>query len=84
MQDVINTLTNQNQEILSELDEHVKAHEFVRKKLDRKSDVASLMNTFNKELVESKIALERGQSPLRHPRWIKFWLNTFWEKILIK
>ena len=36
MQDVINTLTNQNQEILSELDEHVKAHEFVRQKLDRK------------------------------------------------
>ena len=68
MQDVINTLTNQNQEILSELDEHVKAHEFVRQKLDRKQDVASLMNTFNKELVESKIALERGQSPLRHPR----------------
>ena len=36
MQDVINTLTNQNQEILGELDEHVKAHEFVRQKLDRK------------------------------------------------
>ena len=65
MQDVIDTLTNQNKEILSELDEHVKAHEFVRKKLDRKQDVASLMNTFNRELVESRVALERNQSPLR-------------------
>ena len=68
MQDVINTLTNQNLEILAELDEHVKAHEFVRQKLDRKQDVANLMNTFNKELVESKFSLERNQSPLRHPR----------------
>ena len=65
MQDVVNTLTKQNEEILAELDQHVKAHEFVREKLDRKQDVADLMNTFNRELVESKISLERGQSPLR-------------------
>ena len=40
-------------------------HEVVRTHLDRREEVSHLMNTFNKDLVESKQTLERYSSPLR-------------------
>ena len=65
MEALVNTLINQNKEILIELDTHVEAHEDVRSKLDRKSEVAGLMDTFNRELMGSKMELEKGRSPMR-------------------
>ena len=65
MEALVRTLINQNKEILIELDTHVEAHEDVRSKLDRKGEVAGLMDTFNRELMGSKLELERGRSPMR-------------------
>ena len=73
MHDLVQTLSKQNQEIIAELDTHVHAHEEVRSKLDRREEVASLMDTFNRDLMGSKLSLERdrahspysGHSPLR-------------------
>ena len=65
MEALVATLANQNREILAELDTHVEAHEDVRSKLDRKDDVASLMDTFNRDLMGSRLELERGRSPMR-------------------
>lgn len=65
MEALCNTLVNQNKEILIELDTHVEAHEDVRLKLDRKGEVAGLMDTFNRELMGSRLELERGRSPMR-------------------
>ena len=65
MEALVQTLINQNKEILIELDTHVEAHEDVRSKLDRKGEVAGLMDTFNRELMGSKLELERGRSPMR-------------------
>ena len=66
MQALVSTLESQNREILAELDQHVDAHEDVRARLDRKEEVASLMDTFNRDLMGSKLELDRGRSPMRN------------------
>ena len=63
----MDTLSKQNKAALQELESHVYTHEVVRTHLDRRQEVNHLMNTFNKDLVESKLTLERYQSPLRQP-----------------
>jgi len=47
------------------MESHTYAHEVVRTHLDRKEGVMHLMNTFNRDLIESKMTLERYVSPLR-------------------
>lgn len=66
MESLVETLTKQNRDILVELESHVYAHEVVRTTLNRKEEVTHLMNTFNRDLIESKMTLERYSSPLRH------------------
>ena len=68
MEDLVAQLTDQNRKILEELESHAYAHEVVRTHLDRRDEVSHMMNTFNKDLVESKMALERCQSPMRELR----------------
>lgn len=65
MESLVETLTKQNKEILTELESHVYAHEVVRTHLNRKEEVAHMMQTFNRDLIESKLTLERCSSPLR-------------------
>lgn len=65
VESLVETLAKQNKEILLELDSHVYAHEVVRTHLNRKEEVVQMMNTFNKDLIESKMTLERYSSPLR-------------------
>ena len=65
MEDVVAQLAAQNKAILEELESHMYTHEVVRTHLDRREEVSHLMNTFNKDLVESKQTLERYSSPLR-------------------
>ena len=55
----MDTLSKQNKAALQELESHVYTHEVVRTHLDRRQEVNHLMNTFNKDLVESKLTLER-------------------------
>ena len=62
---LIATLTEQNGALLQEMDSHTYAHEVVRTHLDRKEEVKHLMSTFNRDLIESKMTLERYVSPLR-------------------
>ena len=60
------TLTKQNRSILDEMDSHANAHDVVRKHLDRREEVRHLMNSFNRDLMNSKQNLERlTGSPLR-------------------
>ena len=54
MEDLVARLTDQNRKILDELESHVYTHEVVRTHLDRREEVSHMMNTFNKDLVESK------------------------------
>jgi len=66
MEELVFTLTRQNKEILEELESHAYTHEVVRTHLDRREEVAHMMQTFNRDLVESKTRLERFTgSPLR-------------------
>lgn len=62
---LVATLTEQNRALLEEMESHTYAHEVVRTHLDRKEGVMHLMNTFNRDLIESKMTLERYVSPLR-------------------
>ena len=65
VEDLVAKLTDQNKAILEELESHTYAHEVVRTHLDRREEVSHMMNTFNRDLVESKMSLERYSSPLR-------------------
>lgn len=66
VEDLVQTLTQQNKSILQELESYSYTNEIVRTHLDRREEVSHMMNTFNKDLVESKLNLERqGNSPLR-------------------
>ena len=66
VEELVAKLTEQNRAILEELESHTYAHEVVRTHLDRREEVNHLMNTFNRDLVESKMGLERySSSPLR-------------------
>ena len=59
MEQLVSTLTSQNREIVGELESHMRVNESVRQQLDRKREVAQLMDTFNKDLLVSKANLER-------------------------
>ena len=62
---MVKTLEQQNKEILEELESHVSAHEHVRQKLDRKTEVARMMDTFNRDLMTSTRELQSHMSPNR-------------------
>jgi len=70
-EELVETLTRQNNAILEEMDSHNNTHEVVRTHLDRRQEVSHMMSNFNRDLVESKHTLERverssrGSSPLR-------------------
>ena len=65
VEELVARLTEQNRAILEELESHTYAHEVVRTHLDRREEVSHMMNAFNRDLVESKMSLERYSSPLR-------------------
>jgi len=51
---------------MDEMTCHASAHEVVRKHLDRREEVSHILNTFNRDLMDSKQNLERlSGSPLR-------------------
>lgn len=64
---LVETLTSQNKEILVELETHMQMNDRVRETLDRKAHVCRMLNNFNKDLCESKRAVENS-SPQRFRR----------------
>lgn len=67
LQKLVDTLTGQNKEILDELETHMRTNENVRNALDRKGKVGRMLDTFNKDLIESKRQVEVS-SPQRYMR----------------
>ena len=58
MENLVVTLTNQNKEIVDELDHHIKTNEIVRQELDRKHRVDIMMDGLNRDFQASKHQLE--------------------------
>ena len=57
---LVDTLTSQNREILDELENHMKTNDRVRKQLDRKQQVGTLLDVFNRDLIESNRQVENA------------------------
>jgi len=53
------TLTSQNRDIVAELESHIHTNETVRQQLDRKREVDVLKDTMNRDLMASRMNLER-------------------------
>lgn len=57
---LVDTLTSQNKEILEELENHMKTNDRVRRQLDRKKQVGTMLDVFNRDLIESKRQVENA------------------------
>lgn len=57
---LVDTLTSQNKEILEELENHMKTNDRVRRQLDRKQQVGTMLDVFNRDLIESKWQVENA------------------------
>lgn len=58
LKNLVDILTSQNKEILEELENHMKTNDRVRKQLDRKQKIGTMLDVFNRDLIESKRQLE--------------------------
>lgn len=67
LKNLVDTLTAQNREILDELENHMQTNDRVRRQLDRKEQVGSMLDVFNRDLLESKRQVENA-SPQRFMR----------------